>query len=542
MSDLNDLNKPVTTDTEPNVLDTLRAHIVRAATWTGYASTANKVAGLMTAVTAAVTGGRSLRLYRRNDANTADEEVVSLPGVSVGGNAATASAAQAGSTLETVLAAKAPLNSPALTGTPTVPTAAAGTNTTQAASTAFVATAVANVVNTAPAALDTLNELAASLGNDPNFATTMTTALGNRVVRATATRPGVTKLYRSDDDSAFNLQTTWQTDKTGFWSLRGYLDNTYHAPVYVGYAGQSDSATKINSQGQYAATAPGTTRGEGGVNLYEAYNNSYPTTYGNVLHLRGAGATQLLLGWSVTDGAHADNYIRSKRDNDTGAWSPWAKLITDQNIGSQSVNYSATSGNAALLNGKTEYDLFGAISTTGTLDWNHVSNTKPGSGPTLLLGTSTNGPGTENYYHAFNFEFGSKNGTGNVTQLAIPYSSPVDTVYIRGRYSGTWSAWRKMLTSDNLLISMASVTTVGGVGTYAFLSPLQNSNYPTGGIQSGSNLYFRAAYAAQDHYTGPVQYIYFGSSPAGSWMLMGYIYSSDSANHANTPSLWFRIA
>jgi hypothetical protein len=90
MSDLNDLARPVTTDTEPNVLDTLRAHIVRAITWSGYGSTAGKVAGIMSAVTAAVSGGRSMRLYRRNDANSADEEVVSLPGVSIGGSAATA--------------------------------------------------------------------------------------------------------------------------------------------------------------------------------------------------------------------------------------------------------------------------------------------------------------------------------------------------------------------------------------------------------------------------------------------------------------------
>ncbi len=92
MPDLNDLSRPVTTDTEPNVLDTLRAHIVRAATWTGWGATANKVAGMMSAVTTAVSGGRSLRLYRRNDGNTSDEEIVSLPGVSVGGNAGTASA------------------------------------------------------------------------------------------------------------------------------------------------------------------------------------------------------------------------------------------------------------------------------------------------------------------------------------------------------------------------------------------------------------------------------------------------------------------
>ena len=255
MSDLNDLNKPVTTDTEPNVLDTLRGHITRAITWTGYTSTANKVAGLMSAVTAAVSGGRSLRLYRRNDANTADEEVVSLPGISVGGNAGTASAAQAGSALETALAAKAPLVSPAFTGTPTVPTAAAGTNTTQAASTAFVTTAVANVINTAPAALDTLNELATALGNDPNFATSMNTALANRVVKTSANRPGVTKLYRADSDDAYNAQLTWQTDKTGHWSLRGYSADTYHAPVYVAFAGAAATAAACTGNAATATTA-----------------------------------------------------------------------------------------------------------------------------------------------------------------------------------------------------------------------------------------------------------------------------------------------
>lgn len=47
--------------------------------------------------------------------------------------------------LQTTLNAKAPLASPALTGTPTAPTAAAGTNTTQIATTAFVQTALASV-------------------------------------------------------------------------------------------------------------------------------------------------------------------------------------------------------------------------------------------------------------------------------------------------------------------------------------------------------------------------------------------------------------
>ncbi|MNJ47647.1 hypothetical protein D3C77_428110 [compost metagenome] len=71
------------------------------------------------------------------------------------------------------LALKAPLASPALTGVPTAPTPAAGTNTTQLATSAFVQSAIAALVASSPGALDTLNELAAALGNDPNFATTV---------------------------------------------------------------------------------------------------------------------------------------------------------------------------------------------------------------------------------------------------------------------------------------------------------------------------------------------------------------------------------
>ncbi len=75
---------------------------------------------------------------------------------------------------------KAPLNSPALTGTPTTPTARQGTNNTQIASTAFVMAAIAALVDSSPDALNTLHELAAALGNDPNFATTMTNALAGK--------------------------------------------------------------------------------------------------------------------------------------------------------------------------------------------------------------------------------------------------------------------------------------------------------------------------------------------------------------------------
>jgi hypothetical protein len=63
---------------------------------------------------------------------------------------------------------KAPLDSPALTGTPTAPTAAAGTNSTQVATTAYADAAVAALVDGAPDLLNTLNELAAALDDNPD--------------------------------------------------------------------------------------------------------------------------------------------------------------------------------------------------------------------------------------------------------------------------------------------------------------------------------------------------------------------------------------
>jgi hypothetical protein len=81
---------------------------------------------------------------------------------------------------QTALDLKAPLAGPVFTGIPAAPTAALGTNSTQLANTAFVAAAIANLIASAPGALDTLNELAAAIGNDANYAATITGLLAGK--------------------------------------------------------------------------------------------------------------------------------------------------------------------------------------------------------------------------------------------------------------------------------------------------------------------------------------------------------------------------
>lgn len=81
----------------------------------------------------------------------------------------------------TALNLKAPLASPALTGNPTAPTQSANNNSTRIATTAYVQTELADLVNSAPSALDTLNELAAAIGDDANFSTTVTNSIATKM-------------------------------------------------------------------------------------------------------------------------------------------------------------------------------------------------------------------------------------------------------------------------------------------------------------------------------------------------------------------------
>lgn len=127
---------------------------------------------------------------------------------------------------------KAPLNSPALTGTPTTPTAPQGANSTQIASTAFVMAAIAALVDSSPDALNTLNELAAALGNDPNFATTMTNALAGKqpkdatltALAELATSADKLPYFTGADRAALTALTSVGRAILGKTSTQGVLD------------------------------------------------------------------------------------------------------------------------------------------------------------------------------------------------------------------------------------------------------------------------------------------------------------------------------
>ena len=72
----------------------------------------------------------------------------------------------------------------------TTATQSASDNTTKVATTAYVTTAIANLADSAPSTLNTLNELAAALGDDANFSTTVTNSIATKLPLAGGTMTG----------------------------------------------------------------------------------------------------------------------------------------------------------------------------------------------------------------------------------------------------------------------------------------------------------------------------------------------------------------
>ncbi|HAM5587592.1 TPA: phage tail protein [Escherichia coli] len=196
--------------------------------------------------------------YTAQDATTARKGLVQLSSATNSTSETLAATPKAVKTVMDEVNKKAPLNSPALTGTPTTPTAPKGTNNTQIASTAYVMAAITALVDSSPEALNTLNELAAALGNDPNFATTMTNALAGKqpkdatltALAGLATSADKLPYFTGADRAALTALTSVGRAIIGKTSTQGVLD-------YLGLGDGSGRLIKcqvFKSSGTYVPT------------------------------------------------------------------------------------------------------------------------------------------------------------------------------------------------------------------------------------------------------------------------------------------------
>ncbi|HBL6848624.1 TPA: tail fiber protein [Escherichia coli] len=332
--------------------------------------------------------------YTAKDATTSQKGLVQLSSATNNTSEALAATTKAVKSVKDLADKKAAINSPAFTGTPTAPTATQGTNNTQIATTAYVREAISSLVGSSPEALDTLNELAKALGNDPDFATTMTNKLATKQpLDATLTAlAGLTtdanKLpyFTGNDTAGLTAITSVGRDilsKSSVQAIIQYLGlkengtsgdkipllstvNTWSAKQTFtnGLAGSlngnSDTATKLKSARKIGGVP---FDGSSDINLPGVNSTGTQNTSGNA-----ASATKLAtprsIGGVLFDGsANIDlpGVNKAGNQNTTGNAGSATRLQTARNIGGVSFNGTAnidlpgvnkagnqnTSGNAA---------------------------------------------------------------------------------------------------------------------------------------------------------------------------------------------------
>ena len=372
--------------------------------------------------------------------------------------------------LQTALDAKAPLANPALSGTPTAPTASSGTNTTQIATTAFVSSAVSDLVNSAPSTLDTLNELAAALGDDPNFATTVTNSIATKLSLTGGTLSGDLNLDGNDIDGVGTITGALNGNATTATSLataRTIGGVSFDGTSNINLPGVNTTGNQDTSGNAATATSLATARTIGGVSFDGTSNINLPgvNTTGNQ-DTTGNAATATVAARATNVETNANNSTNESTyiafvdgatgsqgiETDTGLrYNPLTNTVTASFSG-------ALSGNASTATALQTARTIGGVSFNGTSNIdlpgvNTVGNQNTtGSAATL---TTPRTIGLSGDVTATGVAF---DGSGNITLTTEMAANSVDlTTHTTGNYVAAGS------TSGNGI--SGSVSSEGGTFT-----------------------------------------------------------------------------
>ena len=261
--------------------------------------------------------------YTAQDATTARKGIVQLSSATNSTSETLAATSKAVKVVMDETNKKAPLNSPALSGTPTTPTAPKGTNNTQIASTAYVMAAIAALVDSSPDALNTLNELAAALGNDPNFATTMTNALAGKqpkdatltALAGLATAADRFPYFTGDDTASLATLTKVGRDILAQATVSAVIE-------YLGLQETVNQAAGALQKNQNGADIPNKDKFTQTIGACRSFHGSISTGAGN-------WTTAQLIEWLDSQGAFNHPYWMCKC-----SWSYGNnKIITDTGCG-----------------------------------------------------------------------------------------------------------------------------------------------------------------------------------------------------------------
>jgi hypothetical protein len=329
----------------------------------------------------------------------------------------------------------------------------------QAATQSYVDTAITNLIGGAPGALNTLNELAAAIGDDASYATTITNALAAKAPLASPALTGVPTA-----PTAATATNTTQIATTAFVKAQGYLTSlgfNYGTGVTANYVVQRDANGYIYAN--YINHATSETENPT-INSFFVSNGDGWTRKASIAHVKsqlGLGSAAYTASTAYAAAAHAHDasdissgvlateripdlsgtysvagHTHAAGDITSGTFA--AARIPDLSGTYATASHTHTIG--AISDRQRLFNNMGNNHSTFT-DFNSVFN----FGPFFIQGT-TNGPGTgSSQYYGLALGLGDEYAYGSYAmQMAIPrYEENDKYLTFRTRESGSWSEWVK---------------------------------------------------------------------------------------------------
>ena len=188
-----------------------------------------------------------------------------------------------------------------LTNGVTATTQSAGNNTTRVATTAFVSTAISNLIDSSPSTLNTLNELASALGDDPNFATTVTNSIATKMPLAGGTFTGDVTFSGGAGAASIAADSDIRLTSGSTWSGNAVKIQNYANYLYIGLPANGiifrEAGTDrwaIDGSGHFTPKSDSTYNiGSNGVRVANGY---FDTLYGSGANLTALNASNLSSG------------------------------------------------------------------------------------------------------------------------------------------------------------------------------------------------------------------------------------------------------
>jgi hypothetical protein len=164
--------------------------------------------------------------------------------------------------------------------------------------TSDVTTAVANLVDTAPSTLDTLNELAAALGDDPNFATTVTNSIATKLPLAGGTLTGT--LNGTSASFAGSVTITGSNALRGSYGSGGLASNFAAGDLALNNNTTGSSNTAIGAGALTSNTVGAANTATGNTALTMNTTGDYNTATGdNALEVNTTGSFNTASGFEA---------------------------------------------------------------------------------------------------------------------------------------------------------------------------------------------------------------------------------------------------